>query len=618
MTVSPVTPDSPRASRWLLTGVRGLSGAVAILLVACSDSVGPPVPAEVELDATSVTMTYIGEQVQLTATIRDQGGNALSMAQRSWHSLDETVATVSQTGLVTAVGSGSTQVSVRSGSVSGSVPVTVSQEPVSVELEPDSVTLGNPGDTTRLVVAVLDFLGTPVAGAPLVWSSGDSAVAVVDGLGRVTAVGTGRTYIRAVAGAARDSTLARVVEPLILTAVDPVPTEAPVASEVVLRAVVTDGGGTPRPGASVSWSADALSGAITSSTETVTDANGMVSATWTLASSAGPQHASASVQGAGSLAFTVEATPGPAASAFVTADSVLLSGPGEQVLLAATVVDSWGNPTSGEVTWSSGDSNVATAETGGLVTASGPGVTWVRATLGEPVDSLQVTVELRGAITLTFDDGWLSVYDNAWPVIQEFPGLRANIGVYTEAVGWEAFVTEAHLDELHQAGWSMVSHTVTHDSLSTLTAADLEFELRESQAWLQARGYRGTDILIAPYHDLTAAVEAAAAQYYVAGRGMSATETEPETMEGWMPTNPFGLTAVEADLLPYTSAAGREKLRGLLQRAVDEGAFLDVFFHQVPTDRVGAFRALLQVLWEFRDRVLPYHELFPPSPRVVR
>jgi hypothetical protein len=284
-------------------------------------------------------MTYIGEQVQLTATIRDQGGNALSMAQRSWHSLDETVATVSQTGLVTAVGSGSTQVSVRSGSVSGSVPVTVSQEPVSVELEPDSVTLGNPGDTTRLVVAVLDFLGTPVAGAPLVWSSGDSAVAVVDGLGRVTAVGTGRTYIRAVAGAARDSTLARVVEPLILTAVDPVPTEAPVASEVVLRAVVTDGGGTPRPGASVSWSADALSGAITSSTETVTDANGMVSANWTLASSAGPQHASASVQGAGSLAFTVEATPGPAASAFVTADSVLLSGPGEQVLLAATVVE---------------------------------------------------------------------------------------------------------------------------------------------------------------------------------------------------------------------------------------------------------------------------------------
>ncbi len=84
-----------------------------------------------------------------------------------------------------------------------------------------------------------------------------------------------------------------------------------------------------------------------------------------------------------------------------------------------------------------------------------------------------------------------------------------------------------------------------------------------------------------------------------------------------MPDDPHQLTAREADLLPYTTAAGRDELRTLLRRVVEEGAFLDIFFHRVPAENVSALRELLVVLDEFRPRVLPYHELFPVTTRTV-
>ena len=49
----------------------------------------------------------------------------------------------------------------------------------------------------------------------------------------------------------------------------------------------------------------------------------------------------------------------------------------------------------------------------------------------------------------------------------------------------------------------------------------------------------------------------------------------------------------------------------------DEGAFLDLFFHHLPPGNVDAFRATLAVVDEFRERVLPYHELYPAFARSV-
>lgn len=397
---------------------------------------------------------------------------------------------------------------------------------------------------------------------------------------------------------------------------------AEVASEVSLSARVEDATGGGYAGAIVTWSVDGSSGSIISGAESTSDATGHVGAVWRLGTAAGPQLASARLVSGDDVtivAFEATAEPGPAVVASLVADTVLLSGRGETVFLAPTYADEHGNETAGSgVAWSSSDPDVASVAEDGLVTASAEGQSWILASLGQPVDSILVTVEMRGAITVTFDDGWRSVYENAWPVMQEL-GLPANVGVYVEAVdrGFAAYMASTHLDELHDAGWSMVSHTVSHVSLSTLSEAEMYFELRASQEWLEARGYAGSNVLIAPYHEFGPAERAAVADVYTAARGTSAEAFVPDSLVGWMPDNPYLLTGVEADALPYTEEAGRSRLRDLLQRTLDEGVFMDLYFHQVPPENADAFREALMIVAEFSDRVLPYHQLYPVFARAV-
>lgn len=75
----------------------------------------------IHLDAQSIMLTSIGSTQQLTATTTPIGGVV------TWASSDTSIATVSNTGLVTSVGYGSCTVTASSGSVSASCAVAVSQ-----------------------------------------------------------------------------------------------------------------------------------------------------------------------------------------------------------------------------------------------------------------------------------------------------------------------------------------------------------------------------------------------------------------------------------------------------------------------------------------------------------
>ncbi|MYG84758.1 MAG: hypothetical protein F4192_05690, partial [Gemmatimonadetes bacterium] len=73
-------------------------------------TVAEPVPTRIAVTPSSHTLETIGATVQLTATVRDQRNNVMSGQTITWSSGDAAVATVSGTGLVSAVGNGMAEI----------------------------------------------------------------------------------------------------------------------------------------------------------------------------------------------------------------------------------------------------------------------------------------------------------------------------------------------------------------------------------------------------------------------------------------------------------------------------------------------------------------------------
>jgi peptidoglycan/xylan/chitin deacetylase (PgdA/CDA1 family) len=393
-----------------------------------------------------------------------------------------------------------------------------------------------------------------------------------------------------------------------------------VAREIPISVRVEDEVGSPRSGVAVRWTVLEGGGAIASASQSSSDNRGYAVAVWRLGTTAGLQRASAAFVAPGSSStaeFTVEAEAGAAFKLILVTDSVLLNGPGETVYLAPSFTDEHGNEAkASDVTWSSGDDGVAIVAPDGLVTGKGAGAIHVTGSVGGVPDSLLVTIVPRGAITITFDDGWMSTYTRAFPALEEF-GFQANVGVCPGILTYPAYMDLSQLQLLHDAGWSMVSHTMNHTRLTPLSDMELDYELREAREFLDNQGFRGSDVFIVPYHDWTDRERYAVSQHYRVARGVAADLFPTDSLVYWMPSHPFDLTGMEADALPYTTVEGRERLQGLLQRTLEEGRFLDLFFHRVSEEDFPAFREVLALLYDYRDRVLPYHELYPKYARSI-
>ena len=226
------------------------SNATASIPVTVMQSVG-----SIAIEPSTATLMSLGETVQLTATVLDQNRRPVADAVVSWTSSDVGVATVSTQGLVTAVKNGTVTITVRSGSASASVLVTVMQSAGGVVIEPTSATLTSLGETVQLAASVLDGNGQPVVNAEVTWSSNDEAVAIVSAQGLVTAVSNGSVTITARSGSATASIPVTVMQSAGSVVIEPTSATLMSLGETVqLTATVLDQNGQLVADAAVSWS----------------------------------------------------------------------------------------------------------------------------------------------------------------------------------------------------------------------------------------------------------------------------------------------------------------------------------------------------------------------------
>jgi hypothetical protein len=159
----------------------GCALALLLWLNACGDGAGPSVPANITLSPTSLAFTALGQTQQISPTVTDQSGNSLPDASITWTSSNAEVASVTSAGLVTALKSGSAQVTATAGSATAVAQIAVAQTPSQVQQisgDGQTAVAGQPVSTAPAVL-VQDANNNPVAGVPVTFE-------VVSGLGRIT------------------------------------------------------------------------------------------------------------------------------------------------------------------------------------------------------------------------------------------------------------------------------------------------------------------------------------------------------------------------------------------------------------------------------------------------
>jgi peptidoglycan/xylan/chitin deacetylase (PgdA/CDA1 family) len=161
----------------------------------------------------------------------------------------------------------------------------------------------------------------------------------------------------------------------------------------------------------------------------------------------------------------------------------------------------------------------------------------------------------RKPIVVSFDDGYLSHYTHARPVLKAigWPGVL-NLEVDNVRPG---DLTARQVRALIADGWEVDSHTITHPDLRTLTDSELRRELVGSRAHLRRRFGVRADYFCYPAGHFDARVVAAvkAAGY------RAATTTQPGLAT---PGSRFTLNRIRID--------GQDGVDGLLTKLADPGA----------------------------------------------
>ena len=104
-----------------------------------------------------------------------------------------------------------------------------------------------------------------------------------------------------------------------------------------------------------------------------------------------------------------------------------------------------------------------------------------------------------GTVVVQFDDGNLTDYSAALPVLEEH-GFVASTFVCPGSIGTEGKLGLSELSELREAGWDVASHTTDHEHLPTLDRATQEAQIAGSKDWLVDHGFeRGAEYLVYPY-----------------------------------------------------------------------------------------------------------------------
>ena len=330
----------------------------------------------------------LASQFMATGVYTDNSTQDLT-ASVAWTSSDPTVATISNAsashGLATGVSPGTVTITAASGSVSGSMSLTVTPAAlVSIALLPANPSIANGTQQQFAATGTYTDASTHDVTTAATWSSSDTTVATISNAtgsnGLATSVNQGSVTVTATLGAIAGAT-GLTVTPAALVSISVIPANSSIANgtgqQFAATGTYTDNSTQPLT-TSVSWSSSDPTIATISN---ASGSNGLASSvgqgTATITATLGTVSGSTGLTVTAATLVSIAITP---------INPSITDGTTEQFTATGTYTDNSTQNLTASVTWASSNTTIASvsnaAGSSGLATAAGVGTTSISAALG--------------------------------------------------------------------------------------------------------------------------------------------------------------------------------------------------------------------------------------------
>jgi len=435
------------------TGLVTATAAGTATLTATLDAISGNIQATAIAVLTGISLDnadqdlIVDDQVQLsvTATYSDSSSEAITTGL-TWLSSQDSVASISETGQLLALTTGTTQITVSSGSFTSSIQVTVTNSLMNITVSGINENL-KIGETQQLA-ATGSYANSDTAdlSSSVSWTSSDNGILSISGTGLVTAVTAGTATLTATLDAVSGNTQATAIALVDISLSPSFLTLAIDSSEQFTATGRYSDSSTEDLTDTVNWASDNSSIATisTSPAETAGKLNSVA---------AGTSNITASID-AVSSSISITVSPATLQTIEISAPESIAAGISEQIIATGMFNDGSTQDLSNQLSWTVDDPSIATiVEESGLLS------------------SIQ-----QGSITITASNGALS----ATKALEISPATLSSIIVTPStlsiAKGREAtinvtaiFSDQSHQDVSDQVEWESDNASVANIATNSPT-----------------------------------------------------------------------------------------------------------------------------------------------------
>lgn len=183
-------------------------------------------------------------------------------------------------------------------------------------------------------------------------------------------------------------------------------------------------------------------------------------------------------------------------------------------------------------------------------------------------------------VTVTFDDGWESIYSKAAPILQKH-GIRTTQYILSGQFDHYNYLSREQVLSLQSAGHDIQSHTITHADLAQLDSEMLTRELKESKQVISQMTNTRVSDFASPLNSYSPKTMKEIKRHYRSHRNTEASPQHPTNQDYNLKPN-FNRWQINAFSVRRTTTV--EDIERFLAGAKQRNGWAVLVYHEVDSE----------------------------------